>query len=433
MKVLILGSGGREHALAYRLVKDEGVSEVVVMPGNPGIELSPSVSTIGENENNKEEVLRIAKDLDPALIVIGPEKPLVMGMTDFLEENGFKVFGPSSKAAELEGSKIFSKKIMDKYKVPTAKSENYPSLKLALKGLDSWNFKKGIVIKSDALAGGKGVVVTHSREIAEKTLNDFMNSAECSVTTENVLIEEKLLGKELSIFAICDGASFKVIGRACDYKRIGDGDTGPNTGGMGCYNPINWPHGSILERIEKEVFSPILKGMVKEKRPYKGVLFAGLMIKDDEINVIEFNARFGDPETQVLMPLLEGNLFENLLAAAKGNLEDTAELKISNKQALHIVVASEGYPSIDNTPLNLGHPVSFAKSLVAGLQKKQNDLLFMAGVKKDVNGALVNSGGRVFGLTTIAKDLKQARNIAYSLLKKDLRFTGAYWRSDIGK
>lgn len=433
MTILVLGSGGREHALGVRLSKDETVKTVYVLPGNPGMDGDEKIISLPSIDLfNYNSVLKAAEDLKPNLIIIGPEKPLVEGLTDLLEANGFMVFGPSKKAAEIEGSKIFSKSIMNKYAIPTALSKNYYDYDTVIKALSTWDFNKGIVIKSDSLAAGKGVVVTHSRQEAEKTIFDFMKNPKCKVKTEKLLIEEKLTGKELSSFALCDGKTFQIIGNICDYKTLKEKGKGPNTGGMGCCRPVNWPSKKILETIKTKVFEPLLKGMEKEGIPYKGVLFAGLMINKEEVKVIEFNARFGDPEAQVLLPLLEGNLSSSLLAAAKGDLKNTKPLNLSTKQGVHIVLSSKGYPNLDDTPMDLGHVINFPEKLILDRQKKDPNFLFLSGVSKNTNGQLVNTGGRVLGLSAFAGTLKQARIQAYKAIK-EITFFGAYYRKDIGE
>lgn len=433
MKILVLGSGGREHALGVRLSEDKTVSRIYILPGNPGMEGSQKMTLLPEiNLFDYNAVLKIAKSLKPNLIIIGPEKPLVEGLTDLLEKNKFIVFGPSQKAAQIEGSKIFSKNIMNKYGIPTALSKHYNHYDEAIKNLISWDFKKGVVIKSDGLAAGKGVVVTHSRQEAEKVIFNFTKNPQCTVKTQKLLIEEKLTGKELSSFALCDGKTFQVIGNICDYKTLNEKGKGPNTGGMGCCNPVNWPSKNVLKKISSKVFQPLLEGMKKEGTPYKGVLFAGLMINKEEIKVIEFNARFGDPETQVLLPLLEGDLSAALLSAAKGNLDIAKPLKNSEKKGIHIVLSSKGYPNLESSPMALGHVIDFPENLILEKKKEQSNFLFMSGVNKNLKGDLINTGGRVLGLSVFADTLKQARAQAYKSIKK-ITFFGSYYRKDIGE
>lgn len=433
MKILVLGSGGREHALAVRLSEDKNVSSVYVLPGNPGMEEDGKICLLADIDLfNYRSILKKAEELQPQLIIIGPEKPLVEGLVDLLEKNGFVVFGPSQKASQIEGSKIFSKSIMNKYKIPTALSKSYRSYDEAILDLTSWDFKKGVVIKSDGLAAGKGVVVTHSKDEAEKTIFNFMKNSKYVVKTNKLLIEEKLIGKELSSFALCDGNTFELIGNICDYKTLNEKGEGPNTGGMGCCNPVGWPSESVIQKIKSEVFQLLIDGMKKEGIPYKGVLFAGLMINKEEVKVIEFNARFGDPEAQVLLPLLEGNLSSVLLAAATGALNSKTILKKPNKQGVHIVLSSKGYPNLDNTPMDLGHVINFSKKLILARKNKDPQFLFMSGVSKNLNGDLINSGGRVLGLTAFADTVKKAQIQAYKAIK-EINFFGSYYRKDIGE
>ena len=323
---------------------------------------------------------------------------------------------------------------MVEYNIPTAKALSFDNYEQAKAAMDQWDVTQGIVIKADELAGGKGVVVTKDRAEAEKTLYDFLENPECTVKTKKVLLEEMLTGKEVSAFAICDGEDFISLGYACDYKRVGNGNTGPNTGGMGGYSPKNWPSDATKTFIEESVFKTVLKGMKEMGMPFKGILFAGLFVEGDNAKVIEFNVRLGDPEAQILLPLVEGDIVPTLYSAAGGKLSELGNkaIKLRDETSVHIVMASEGYPSIDGTKMDLGNVIKYPKELLPAEEgHNRNNFMFLAGAKKDELGSLVNSGGRVLGVTALASELEGARKLAYQTLK-DVSFKGAHWRTDIG-
>lgn len=439
MNIAILGSGGREHAFAWRLSKESDVQQIDVIPGNPGMAFSSDkIKSFGANisTDNFDELIYLLKERKTDIVIVGPEGPLASGVVDQLETVGIPVLGPSQKSAQLESSKAFAKDFMAKYHIPTANFIKASDADHAFEELEKWNVEnEGIVIKASELAGGKGVVVTDDREVAKKTIYDFLLNPDCTVNTKELVFEKKLTGREVSAFALCDGQDFKMLGYACDYKRLLDNDEGPNTGGMGCFVPKEWPTPEQKMFIEKNIIDKTLLGMINEGTPYKGILFVGLMINDEienSINVIEYNVRFGDPEAQTLMPLLEGDFSQALLSAAKGNLINSEPLKIGRKTAIHVVMTSEGYPSIDGTPLNTGHGIKVADYL---LENDENSQLFFAGVKSQGgNGEnlLVNSGGRVLGLTISADSLKKARELVYQKIQ-DISFEGAFYRRDIGE
>ena len=425
MNVLVLGSGGREHALAWRLSQDEGVEKVYVAPGNPGMAWDEGIVTI-DCDGGQDEVLSLCSDILPDLVVVGSEGPLVKGIVDKLERENILVYGPSAKAARLEGSKIFSKKFMEKYSIPTAPYKAYTSYAEAVEGLRDWDLAAGVAIKTDVLAGGKGVVVAHSFDEARDALYNFMENPNCTIKSERVLIEKKLLGEELSWFALCDGTHHLSLGGIRDYKRVGEGDTGPNTGGMGCHTLGEKIGEELAERINAQVIAPVLKGMAAEGNPYRGTLFAGLMMDGSDINVLEFNIRFGDPETQTLLPLVEGNLTQTLMACSRGSLGEKEQglIKRSSKSAVHVVMASGGYPAIDRSTLNVGHSIRWNAN-----DNGPGTKIFFAGVKKEGDG-LVNSGGRVLGVTGLGDDMADARSNAYKTLE-GISFEGSHWRRDI--
>lgn len=432
MKILLLGSGGREHALAWKMSQSTAVDNLYVLPGNDGMTSLPKISKISGSVTDIPFIVETSLDLGIDLVVVGPENPLSEGVADALEEKGINVFGPSRKGAQLESSKVFSKNFMVEYNIPTAKALSFDNYQDAKAAMDQWDVTQGIVIKADELAAGKGVVVTKDRAEAEKTLFDFMENPDCTVTTKKVLFEEMLTGKEVSAFAICDGEDFISLGYACDYKRVGNGNTGPNTGGMGGYSPKNWPSDSTKSFIEERVFKTVLKGMKEMGMPFKGILFAGLFVKGEDAKVIEFNVRLGDPEAQILLPLVEGDLVPTLLSAAKGELSKLGSkaIKLKDETSVHIVMASQGYPSIDGTKMDIGNVISYPKDLLPGEDDK-NNIMFLAGAKNNEAGSLVNSGGRVLGVTALGSELEGARKLAYSVLK-DVSFKGAHWRTDIG-
>lgn len=425
--VFLIGSGGREHAMAWKISQSPQLGKLYAFPGNDGI------AALEKAECLTGDVLSAANEIKPDLIIIGPEQPLAEGLTDQLEEKGFAVFGPSQYAAQLESSKVFSKNFMVKNDIPTAKHVDCSDYDAALNALENWNDTKGFVIKADALAAGKGVVVTDDREEARKTIHDFMVNPDCTVQTDKILIEEKLSGKEVSAFAVCDGKNFLTLGYACDYKRAFTGDLGPNTGGMGGYVPENWPSNAVKTFVEKNIFQKTLDGMVAEEHPFKGILFAGLMIDGDDVNVIEFNVRLGDPETQMLLPLIEDDLLTVFELASQEKLETFGKdtLKLYQGTAVHVVLASEGYPSTDGTPLTLGGAITMPSNYLNNSMNDNQPVVFLAGAKQD-NQTWVNSGGRVLGVTALGETVETAREKAYNALK-DISFHGAHWRDDIGQ
>ena len=420
--VMLIGSGGREHAIAWKLSQSPLLEKTIVLPGSDGIAALPKTSCKTETD-----FLKAAQEIKPDLVIIGPEQPLAEGLTDLLEENGFTVFGPTQAAAQLESSKIFSKDFMRDEEIPTARFAACNDFDTAQDIIQNWDASKGFVVKADTLAAGKGVVVTDSRDEALKTAKDFMVNPACTVKTERLLLEEKLTGKEVSAFAVCDGTDFLTLGYACDYKRAFAGDKGPNTGGMGGFSPQGWPSDKTRKFIEEHIFKKTLDGMAARGTPFKGILFAGLMVDGDNVNVIEYNVRLGDPETQILLPLIEDDILEIFLAAAKGDLASLGKksLSLSGATAVHIVMASEGYPSTDGSAMTLQQTIN-------GIDQAENDnnaLIFLAGAKKHGTD-WVNTGGRVLGVTAIGKDAEEARKKAYAALAQ-ISFCGAHFRDDI--
>jgi phosphoribosylamine--glycine ligase len=426
MIVLLLGSGGREHAMAWKIVQSPLVSRLFVLPGSDGIASLNKVECLPGSVTDAAAVLAVAQKVRPDLIVVGPDRPPEAGVTDALEKAGFLVAAPSKAAARLETSKIFAKEFMKAEGIPTAAFTVCNSHDEAVAALKNWDIeKKGVVIKADGLAEGKGVVVTHDRAEALKTAHDFILDPACTVKSARLLLEEKVTGKEVSAFALCDGETFVQLGYACDYKRVRDGNEGPNTGGMGCYVPEGWPSAAMRKFVEENIFKKTLAGMKRNGEPFKGFLYAGLMIDGDKVNVIEFNARMGDPETQVLFPLIEDDLVPLLEAAAKGRLSAAKPVALKKSSAVHVVMTSEGYPDTMGTGMRLGEAITLPRSI------NDNALLFIAGAKKN-NGGWINSGGRVLGVTALGPTIEEARKNAYETIEA-IHFNGAHWRKDIGR
>lgn len=430
MNVLILGQGGREHALAWRLSQDEAVQRVLVMPGNPGmletkkVELIPGTLEIGPG------LVTLIKGLNVDLVVVGPEAPLCDGLVDQMRGSGIAVLGPLQAAARLEGSKSFSKKFMQEFEIPTADFKIFTDADEARAFVQTRPWGGRLVIKASELAQGKGVVVSDQLETQLRTIADFLENPDYPVKSRELVIEECVAGQELSVFALCDGEELLYLGEARDHKRLLDGDQGPNTGGMGCFSAPDLLTPELRDKIIDTTLRPVLAGMKTRGHPFRGFLFAGLMIDGAEINVLEYNVRFGDPEAQTLMPLLKGELAPVLRQAALGSLA-TAKGQVfldRSKTSVHVVMSSKNYPGLDGQPLLLEQEVSCEDALRT--HKKNDVWLFFAGVKK-AEGTLLNSGGRVLGVTALGEDLEGARTRAYENLKK-VHFEGAHFRKDIG-
>ena len=403
MKVLLIGSGGREHALASALRKDSIVEELHCAPGNPGIGEIATLHSI--NVDNNDAVIELAKNLSVDLVVIGPEKPLVNGLADACIAANVPVFGPTQAAALLEGSKDFAKQVMKDAGVPTSQSFTCTTREEIEKALDT--FGAPYVVKHDGLAAGKGVVVTSNREEA----------LEHALLSPRVVIEEFLDGPEVSLFGISDGKTIIPMQPAQDFKRAFDGDQGLNTGGMGAYSPLPWAPPTIIEETLEKVLQPTVNEMAKRGTPFIGLLYAGLAMTSNGLRVIEFNARFGDPETEVLLPRLKTPLAQLLYKAATGSLQGTT-LEWSEQSAVTVVLASEGYPS---APV-IGEPI-------LGIQPIDNTSVFHAGTTlKD--GVLHSAGGRVLTVTGLGENLTAAREKAYQVIS-GISLRGSHYRSDI--
>jgi phosphoribosylamine--glycine ligase len=419
MKVLLIGSGGRESAIAYKLRESKLLSELKVYPGNAGFPDSEIISSGVIDLKNKKSVQEFVQKNGFQFVIIGPEEPLVDGIVDWLEEIHIPAFGPSSYCARLEGSKDFAKKLMKEFGVPTANYETLNDYKSSIKYIETQSFP--LVIKADGLAAGKGVTVCFQKEEAISALKEIFIDNKFGKSGAKVVVEEFLDGEEASIFAICDGNKFLIFPAAQDHKRAYDGDTGPNTGGMGAYAPAPIATNDIYEKVKEQVFKPMLEGLNKKGFPYKGLLYAGLMInKAGDIKVVEFNARFGDPETQALMLLLEDDLLELMLASANGNIFQK-ELKLKKGFATVVVLASNGYPE------------NYARGIEINLSKPASNstVIFHAGTTRK-EGRLVTNGGRILCVGTIAETLSESVKKCYEYLEKN-PVQQTFYRKDIAK
>ena len=404
MKVLLIGSGGREHALAKALRQDPELEELHAAPGNPGIAEYATLHDVDLESNNL--LVKLAQDLQVDLVVVGPEKPLVNGVADALRKVGIATFGPSAMAAKLEGSKDFAKQVMHDAGVPTARSFTCTTKAEIESALDT--FGAPYVVKHDGLAAGKGVVVTDDRQLA----------LDHAYLSPRVVIEEFLDGPEVSLFGISDGTTILAMQPAQDFKRVGDGDAGPNTGGMGAYSPLPWAPSDIVEQTLLQVLKPTIAEMKARDTPFVGLLYAGLALTSRGLRVIEFNARFGDPETQVLLPRLKTPLAALLYRAATENLATDGPLAWSDDAAVTVVLAAEDYPAAPK----IGDPIT-------GIQSIEGADVYQAGTKIQ-DGTLHSAGGRVLSVTGLGATLTEARVKAYEAIAK-ISLRGAHYRRDI--
>ena len=417
MKVLIIGSGGREHALAWKCAQDDIVKHVFVCPGNAGTYLEDKVGTVELNLNEFSSIEKFCLEEKVELVIIGPEQPLVDGLTDFLQSKNIKTFGPSKNAAQLEGSKTFSKDFFVKYNIPTAKYKSFDNFESSLEYLNEISFPT--VVKADGLAAGKGVIICQNSEEAIKALDSIFNDKAFGTAGNRVVIEEFLEGEEASFIAVVSKDKIIPLATSQDHKAVGDGDVGLNTGGMGAYSPAPIVTEEIHKKILNEVMYPTMNGLINEGSPYLGFLYAGLMIKDNEIKVLEFNCRFGDPETQPILLRLNSSLVE-LCKAAIDNELDTYSIQWTEKHSCGVVIASEGYPE----DYESNKKVSIKENNI------KDSKLFHAGTKYE-NEMVLTSGGRVFCATALGSDLKDAQKNAYNLVN-NVEFDGAFFRKDIG-
>ena len=415
MKVLLIGSGAREHALAWRISRSASLTRLWVAPGNYG---TATIATNLATGSSVEDLTAVALDVSADLVVVGPEAPLADGLADALAARGIPVFGPSAAAARLESSKSFAREIICEANAPGPEFEVFTEEPDALDFLG--NNPGAWVVKADGLAAGKGVVVCDDEAQAAKAVRASITGRAFGDAGAKVLLEERLEGREVSVFAFCDGERLSPLVAACDYKRLEDGDCGPNTGGMGSYSPPEFWTLKLSDEVEQTIMRPVIQAMANRGTPYRGVLYAGLMLTSDGPKILEFNCRFGDPETQVLMPRLASDPLPAMLACAEGRL-DPSNVAWNDLQYVGVVMASGGYPNRYTT----GMPIS-------GLDGGDTDdsMVFAAGVAEGPDGRPVTSGGRVLTVVGGGRDLREARERAYNRLS-GISFEGARWRSDI--
>ncbi len=417
-KLLVIGSGGRENCLVWKILKSPLVSEVYCCPGNAGITKRAKCVDI-DFSSSFDSIVDFAKDKKIDLTVVGPEVPLVNGIVDAFESNGLEIFGPNKKAAMLEGSKAFAKDVMNAANIPTAKSEVFDNKNDALKFIKT--LSPPFVLKADGLAAGKGVSINKSLEEAESQLEDIFDKKVFGAAGNKVVAEEFLSGEEASVLAFVDESTVLPLEPSQDHKPIYDGDRGPNTGGMGAYSPTLVVDKEMLKEIQSSILEPTIAELRKRNIVYKGILYAGLMITKDGPKVLEFNCRFGDPETQVVLPRLENDIIELFDAAIHNNLS-SIELQWKEKWAVCVIAASDGYPG----KYEKGKMISNCD-----LVKEDDDtIIFYAGVSEK-EGQLITNGGRVLGLTTLESTISDAIKRNYELLKR-IHFDGIYYRRDIG-
>ena len=418
MKVLIVGGGGREHAIAMSVAKSSKVEKIYCAPGNAGIGLIAECVPIGAMEFDK--IVAFAKEKEIDLTIVGMDDPLVGGLVDRLEEAGLKAFGPRKNAAILEGSKAFSKDLMKKYHIPTAAYENFDNAEDALNYLKTASFP--IVLKADGLALGKGVLICNTPEEAQEGVKSIMLDKQFGTAGNRMVIEEFMTGREVSVLSFVDGKTIKTMTSAQDHKRAGDGDTGLNTGGMGTFSPSPFYTEEVDEFCKKYIYQATVDAMAAEGREFKGIIFFGLMLTPNGPRVLEYNARFGDPEAQVVLPRMKNDLIDVMEACINGTL-DQVDLQFEDNAAVCVILASDGYP------------VKYEKGfLIHGLEKfegQDNYFCFHAGTRQTPEG-IVTNGGRVLGITAKGKDLKEARKNAYAATEW-VSFENKYMRHDIGK
>jgi phosphoribosylamine--glycine ligase len=419
VRVLVVGSGGREHALAARLAESPRLSELHAAPGNPGIEQVAQLHDVPVAD--VERMVELAVRLRTDLVVVGPEAPLVAGLADRLERRGLTVFGPGQRAAQVEGSKEFAKRVMDTAGVATAEHwacDTVAAAQAAVAELDG-----RVVIKADGLAGGKGVFVCDTATEAEQAIRACLVDQAFGASGTRILVEQRLSGPEVSVLALCDGERVLPLAPARDHKRVGDGDQGPNTGGMGCISPVPDFPDERAAVVAADVHRPVVNELARLDTPFAGCLYAGLMLTADGPSVLEFNARFGDPETQVVLPRMRGDLLTALERCATGSLVGD-ELEITDEACMSVVMAAPGYP---------GSPAYGGR--ISGVDRAEalpGVRVIHAGTARDDGGGLVVSGGRVLNVVASAPDLAEARRRAYAAVA-EIGFDGAVWRSDIGK
>jgi len=420
MNVLILGSGGREHAFAWKISQSSLCKKLLIAPGNAGTAQVGKNIEIGVNDFEKIKELCISEDIE--MLVVGPEDPLVNGIYDFFKEDqslqNITVIGPSKKGAQLEGSKEFSKEFMIKNNIPTAAYQSFTKDTLD----DGYQFLETLsppyVLKADGLAAGKGVLIPETLKEAKQSLKEMLADAKFGDASSKVVIEEHLKGIELSVFVLTDGVSYKILPSAKDYKRIGEGDKGLNTGGMGAISPVPFADRFFIEKVEREIIKPTIKGLVEEEIDYKGFIFIGLMVDNGNPKVIEYNVRMGDPETEVVIPRIKSDLLNLFRGIGNGSFSEI-DFNISEEVAATVMLVSGGYPE------------DYKKGKeMTGFENVDGSLLFHAGTKNDEE-KIVTNGGRVLAVTSFGKDINEAVNKSFDNAKK-INFNGKYYRKDIG-
>ena len=414
MKIMVIGGGGREHAIIKKIKENKNVTEIFALPGNGGISMDATCVDIGAKDTDKIVEFAVANKIDYA--VVAPDDPLVLGTVDRLNQVNIPCFGPNKDAAIIEGSKVFSKNLMKKYNIPTADYQTFDDAKKALEYLET--AKIPVVIKADGLALGKGVIIAQTRQEAFDAVNSIMQDKVFGASGNNIVIEEFLTGPEVSVLAFTDGKTLKPMVSSMDHKRAGDNDTGLNTGGMGTIAPNPYYTEEIAKQCMEEIFIPTINAMNSENRTFKGCLYFGLMLTPTGPKVIEYNCRFGDPETQVVLPLLKSDLLEVMMATTNGTL-DKVEVEFSSDSACCVVLASKGYPT------------HYEKGYEITLPKDYDGYVYVAGAKLE-DGKLKTSGGRVLGATATGNSLESAIKNAYELADK-ITFENKYCRRDIGK
>ncbi len=414
MKIMVVGGGGREHAIIKKIKENKDVEKIYALPGNGGMAKDAELVNIGATDIEKAVKFAVENKIDYA--VVAPDDPLVLGMVDALEEKGIPCFGPRKNAAIIEGSKVFSKDLMKKYNIPTAQYEVFIDADEALKYVESCPIPT--VVKADGLALGKGVIIAMTREEAKNAVVSIMKDKQFGKSGDSIVIEEFLTGPEVSVLSFTDGKTVVPMISSMDHKRAGDNDTGLNTGGMGTVAPNPYYTKAIADECMEKIFLPTIDAMNKEGRTFKGCLYFGLMLTEKGPKVIEYNCRFGDPETQVVLPLLESDLLTVMRAVTDETLAD-CEVKFSDKSACCVIMASEGYP------------VKYEKGYEITIPEEVEDNVYVAGAKLE-NGKLLTNGGRVLGVTKIADTLEQAIALSYNAVEK-VCFGNAYYRHDIGQ
>lgn len=418
MKVLIIGSGGREHTIAWMVSKNKQVEKIYCAPGNAGI--SSIAECVDIQAMEFEKLLQFAKDNKIDLTIVGMDDPLVGGIVDIFENEGLRIFGPRKNAAILEGSKAFSKDLMKKYNIPSAAYENFDDANEALVYLDSSTYP--IVLKADGLALGKGVLICNTKEEAKEGVKTLMLDKQFGSAGNRIVIEEFMVGREVSVLSFVDGNTIRIMTSAQDHKRAKDGDQGLNTGGMGTFSPSPFYTNEIDEFCRRNIYQATVDAMKSEGREFKGIIFFGIMLTQDGPKVLEYNARFGDPEAQVVLPRMKNDIVEVIEACIDGNL-DQINLEFEDNAAVCVVLASDGYPE--------KYEKGFVINGLNAFENKEGYYVFHAGTKKGPQGILTN-GGRVLGVTAKGNTLKEARENAYKATEL-IQFTNKYMRNDIGK